>query len=223
MRILKDIQREAYMNKHPISELFSFPIIDDIQVHEYERDEWIIKEGTAPQHLFYILEGKAKIYITHQNGKSSLINFINELEYIGEMELLHEKYYSKGIQTSTRTVCYAIPFYSCRKKMLEDPVFLRNLSLFLSLKATRMSEKYTRSQAFPLENRLAEFILQTAYKNVYKESHVTVCDYLGVSYRHLLYVLAQFCEQGWIQKEGRSYRIIDRNALDKLASILKNE
>ncbi|MCM3454501.1 transcriptional regulator YeiL [Heyndrickxia oleronia] len=223
MENYKQEKREHYIETYSIAHLFSFPITEYIQVHEYQRGEWIIKEGTRPDYLFYVIEGKAKIYVTHQNGKTSLLNFINVHDFIGEMELLNEVYYSKGIQTSTTTICFAIPFQSCRAKLLEDVTFLRELSMFLSAKATRIAAKYSHSLAFPLENRLADFILQTADHDVYKEKHVTVCDFLGVSYRHLLYVFAQFCEKGFLKKEGTSYRIKRQDELSRLAEMLKNE
>ena len=223
MQILKNENRNYYLQQYPITHLFSFPIEDYIQVHEYKSGEWIIQEGTPPEYLFYVLEGKAKIYITYQNGKVSLLDFINEFEYIGEMELLHEMYFSKGIQAMMKTICFAIPFHSSRKLLLEDAKFLRHLSIFLSNKATHMAMKYSQSLAFPLENRLADFILQTADNDLYKEKHVTVCDFLGVSYRHLLHVLSQFCEKKLLKKEGHAYQIIDKTALTELADLLKNE
>jgi len=222
MHILQKEKRAHYLYTYPIAHLFSFDIEEFIQVHEYNRGEWIIQEGQPPDYLFYVIEGKAKIYITHQNGKVSLLSFVNQAEYIGEMELLHETYYSKGIQTTTKTICFAIPFHSCRDKLLEDVKFLRHLSIQLSEKATLMSKKYSQSLAFPLENRLADFILQTADDALYKEKHVAVCDFLGISYRHLLHVLAQFCEKGFLQKEGHAYRIMNKGALEALAGMLKN-
>ena len=222
MKIYQKEKRAHYLHTHPVAHLFSFDIEEYIQVHEYDRGEWIIREGQSPDYLFYVIEGKAKIYITHQNGKVSLLNFINQSDYIGEIELLDEVYYSKGIQTSTRTICYAIPFHSCRSKLLEDVKFLRHLSIFLSEKTTFMAMKYSQTLAFPLENRLADFILQTADEDFYKEKHVTVCDFLGVSYRHLLHVLAHFCEKGFLKKEGHAYRIQDKEALEELAGTLKN-
>ncbi|WML38112.1 transcriptional regulator YeiL [Neobacillus sp. OS1-2] len=223
MEIYNNEKRQRFLEEYSISYLFSFPIEEFLEVHEYERDEWIIQEGMRPDFLFYVIEGKAKIYVTHQNGKVSLINFIKEEDFFGEMELLHPIYYTKGIQASTTTICYAIPYHRCRTKMLEDAAFLRELAKFLSIKSTQMAAKYTQSLSFPLENRLAEFILQTADGEIYKEKHVTVCDFLGVSYRHLLYVLAQFCDKGYLQKEGRHYRILQPNELNMLARVLMNE
>jgi len=223
MEIYKGKKKQLYLDKYSIAHLFSFPVEEFMEVHEYQRDEWIIQEGTRPNFLFYVIEGKAKIYVTHQNGKVSLINFINAHDYIGEMELLHEVYYTKGIQALTKTVCFALPIHHCRIQLMEDAKFLRELTKFLSVKATLMATKYSQSLAFPLENRLADFILQLADDGVYKEKHVTVCDYLGVSYRHLLHVITQFCDKGYLQKEGRYYQIKQYHSLYELAEMLKND
>ncbi|MEK4566845.1 transcriptional regulator YeiL [Alkalihalobacillus sp. FSL R5-0424] len=210
-----------YIKEHSIAHRFSFPVHEYMTVHEFQRNEWIVREGTKPDALFYMVEGKAKIYTTHLNGKVSLINFVNPGDYIGEMELLHENYYSKGIQVATKTVCFAIPLVNCRTKLLEDVVFLRELAIFLSKKATFMSTKSSQSQAFPLENRLAHFILELADQGIYREKHVTVCDYLGVSYRHLLHVLQLFCEKGYLSKAGKAYSIHNLEALRSLAKGLR--
>lgn len=223
MEVYKGEKKRFYLENHSKAHLFSIQVEEFMEVHEYERDEWIIKEGLRPAYLYYVIEGKAKIYVTHQNGKVSLINFINANDYIGEMELLNDVYYTKGIQASTKTVCFALPFHRYRTQLLEDAKFLRELTKFLSLKATLMAAKYSQILAFPLENRLADFILQTADKGIYKEKHVTVCDYLGVSYRHLLHVLTQFCDKNYLQKDGGNYRIKQYHSLYELAELLKNK
>ena len=223
MEIFKGEERERYLRQHSIAQLFSSPVEQMMEVHEYKRDEWIIQEGIRTDYLFYVTEGKAKIYMTHQNGKVSLLNFVHANEFIGEMELLHEVYYTKGIQAATRTVCLALPLQPFRSQLLEDARFLRELTKVLSIKATLMAEKYSQTLAYPLENRLADFILQTADEGMYKEKHVSVCDYLGVSYRHLLHVLAQFSEKGYLQKTERYYLIKDDQSLYELAGMLKNK
>jgi len=71
----------------------------------------------------------------------------------------------------------------------------------------------------PLENRLAAFIILSADDNFYKEKHTEVCEYLGVSYRHLLHVLAQLCKKNIIEKQSQGYIIRDRECLEKLAKL----
>ena len=217
MQSLVEPMRSHYIEKYPIQSFFSFSITPYIQVHQFERGEFIYKEGSYPEYLYYLVEGRAKIYLTHKNGKVSLINFLQAPTFLGEIELLNAERYSKGIQTTTQTTCLAIPIHTCKDQLLTDATFLKYLCLFLSNKMTAISAKYTQSQAYPLENRLAAFILMSADHHFYKEKHTEACEYLGVSYRHLLYVLAQLCEAKYIEKQARGYMIRDKEGLQKLA------
>ena len=165
-----------------------------------------------------MVEGKAKLYVTHKNGKISLIDFLTAPTFMGEIELLNSERYSRGIQTVTNSICFAISIRELKEKLLADPVFLKMLCLFLSTKTTTATTKYTQNQAYPLENRLASFILLSSDQQFYKEKHTEVCEYLGVSYRHLLYVLAQFNDAGYITKQNRGYLLTNRDALEKLAA-----
>lgn len=217
MRKLPQAESLCYIEKHPISHYFSFDIEPFIHVYEFEKGEFIFHEQSFPDYLFYMIEGKAKLYITHKNGKISLIDFLTSPTFMGEIELLNAERYSKGIQTVTKSICLAVPIHELREQLLADPIFLKMLCLFLSKKTTSMTAKYTQNQAYPFENRLASFILMSSDQNFYKEKHTEVCEYLGVSYRHLLYVLAQFCEAGYLTKHNRGYNLENIQALDKLA------
>ncbi|MGG7621643.1 transcriptional regulator YeiL [Bacillus coreaensis] len=217
MQFLVEPLRNYYLTQYPIESLFSFPITPYIQVCQFERGEFIFKEGSYPEYLFYLIEGKAKLYVTHENGKVSLINFLQAPTFMGEIELLNEERISKAIQTVTKVTCLAIPIQACKEKLLTDAIFLRHLCIFLSKKATTISAKYTENQVYPLINRLAAFILVSADHDFYKEKHTEVCEYLGVSYRHLLHVFAKLCEEGVVKKHARGFLIVDRQRLQQLA------
>ena len=70
-------------------------------------------------------------------------------------------------------------------------------------------------QSFPLKNRLAGFILETAENRVYGEPHTEAAEYLGATYRHLLYVIAEFYKEGLLHKSEVGYRITDADTLRK--------
>jgi CRP-like cAMP-binding protein len=217
MQFLIEPMRSLYIEKYPIQSLFSFPITPHIQVCQFERGEFIFKEGSYPDYMFYLVEGKAKLYVTQKNGKVSLLNFLHAPTFMGEIELLNEERYSRGIQTATQAICLAIPIHACKDKLLKDATFLKYLCIFLSKKQTMITSRYAENQAFPLINRLAAFILLSADLDFYKEKHTEVCEYLGVSYRHLLHVFAQLCDADIIEKQSRGYMIRDKARLVELA------
>lgn len=218
MRKLPLEESLSYIEQYPISQYFSFDIVPYIHVYEFDKGEFIFHEHSYPDYLYYMVEGKAKLYITHKNGKISLIDFLTSPTFMGEIELLNAEDYSKGIQTVTKSICFAIAIREVKDKLLADPVFLKMLCLFLSQKTMNATAKYTQNQAYPLENRLASFILLSSDQQFYKEKHTEVCEYLGVSYRHLLFVLAQFNEAGYLTKQNRGYVLTNRPELEKLAA-----
>lgn len=104
---------------------------------------------------------------------------------------------------------------------MNDAKFLRQLCLFLSKKALCNTVAYSKSQAYPLENRLAAFIFTAATGGVYREKHTEAAEFLGVSYRHLLYVLADFVKKGILKKNKSGYLITDFKTLQELADKVK--
>ena len=113
--------------------------------------------------------------------------------------------------------CLSVTVSSCRERLLNDVVFLRNLCGFLSRKTLDDVQNYSRNQAYPLKSRLAAFILLTSNHGVYRERHTETAAYLGVSYRHLLYVLAEFVREGILEKSPHGYWIARETELRKIA------
>ncbi len=165
----------------------------------------------------YLLSGRAKLFLSHENGRISLINFLNAPCFIGEMELLGAQEAANGVTAITPCTCYQIHINNCKNKILNNTKFLRYLCLFLSHKAIGNTSNYTKNQAYPLEVRLANFILLTSCNQMYREKHTEAAEFLGVTYRHLLYVLAAFVKQGYLKKTEQGYYIQDLNTLRKIA------
>lgn len=208
----------TYIKKFPVNKIFCFDILPYTQLIQFNAREFILNEGDKSEYLYYLIDGKAKLYLTHKNGKVSIINFIEAPCFIGEMELIGAQVESNGVQALTSCHCFAISIADCRDKILSDVKFLKYLCTFLGKKALYNTSNYTKNQSYPLENRLAAFILLTSNNLLYTEKHTEASEFLGVSYRHLLYVLADFIKRGILLKEDCGYRIIDLDSLDKLAN-----
>ncbi|MBU5301133.1 transcriptional regulator YeiL [Clostridium sporogenes] len=209
------------LEKHSIQQYFSFDITPYSSLIYFNAGEYILKEGSFSSDLYYITDGKAKLYLTHKNGKISLINFLSAPCFIGEMELIGAQTHANGVQALTPCTCLSISIEDCKDRLLNDNKFLKHLCLFLSKKAIGNTMNYTQNQSYPLDNRLAAFILMTANNNLYIEKHTEASEFLGISYRHLLYVLAKFCQKGILQKERYGYRIIDLKSLKSLTYEIK--
>ena len=69
-----------------------------------------------------------------------------------------------------------------------------------------------------LESRLASFILKTEKDGVFSYNLTECAELLCTSYRHLLRIINLFCSTNKLIKNGKSYRIIDRDYLEKISS-----
>lgn len=210
--------RQHFVEEAALQAIFPKSIEQFAEIHDFEAGEFINVEGDEPAYLYYILSGKVKVYFTQSNGKVALLHFLGTHSFIGDMELLEARYYSKGIQASQKTRCLAFPTVHVRELLLNDVTFLRHLALYMSKKIMHNSAKMSQSLAYPLENRLAEFILMSENNGIYKEKHTEAAEFLGVSYRHLLHVLAQFVERGLLQKDGRCYILRQKSILEEMAT-----
>jgi len=208
---------KEYYNHFPLTDFFNFDITPYVSIVRFESDEKIMQEGGVPAYIYYLIDGRAKLFLSHDNGRISLINFLNAPCFIGEMELLGAQNTSNGITAITACTCYAIRIVDCKEQLLNDAKFLRYLCLFLSQKAIGNTNNYSQNQSYPLEIRLANFILLTANKQYYREKHTESAEYLGVTYRHLLYVLADFVKKGFLQKTKQGYYISNIDALRNLS------
>ena len=52
---------------------------------------------------------------------------------------------------------------------------------------------------------------------MYRETHTEAAEFLGVTYRHLLYMLAEFVKRGYLKKTKQGYLIQDVSALRRTA------
>lgn len=183
------------------------------QLVEFSPDELLMEEGENPHTLYYLLSGRVKVSLTQENGRRTLINFLSAPCFIGEMEFLDAERPANEVRAITACAGSAIDLDGCREELLRDAGLLRELCRYLSRKASGNSDHFSRNQSWPLRRRLAAFILQTQSGGYYREPYTEAAEYLGVTYRHLLYVLAQLVREGILEKTPSGYRIVDREAL----------
>ncbi|MCF6165570.1 N-ribosylNicotinamide CRP-like regulator [Furfurilactobacillus rossiae] len=197
---------------------FSFDPQQDTKLFHIAANDFIVKAGAPLTYLFYLVKGKAKLYDVLANGKVSLIDFFTPPCFIGEMELIEQRpEIAFSMQAITDCWCLALPIRPLQKKLLADPIFLRQICLYFVHKNYRTVKTAGNNAAFPVAQRLASFILLTAHDGLYSEKHVQVAEFLGISYRHLLYVLAQFVKDGYLVKQQHHYKITNLDALTALA------
>lgn len=206
-----------YFEDKKFDKYFGFDIRPFTKFVRFEPGDIILEEGELPKKLYFLLSGKARLWMSHKNGTVDLINFLKAPCFIGEMELFDGAQPAKGVEALTVCDCFSMDVAACRELLLNDVIFLQNVCRLLSEKNAADIKNYSRNQAYPLKVKLAAFILMTENNGMYREKHTEASAYLGVTYRHLLYVIAEFVKEGILEKTSWGYRITGRKKLEQLA------
>ncbi|MGN0658195.1 MAG: cyclic nucleotide-binding domain-containing protein [Emergencia sp.] len=229
MKVRDQALRAAYISRYPVQQYFGVPVEEYLEVHLFRKGEYVFEEQTVPQRLFFLKEGRVQLYLIHQDGNVSLAQYYGPGDVLGELELLGMRSQAQSIQAVEDTVCIGLPFESCREILLSDSVFLLHLSRFIAGKMLRGVGKLVSTQTYPLEYRLAAYLLEREAGEAEEPGgwmNIRLTDlsqYLGASYRHLSRVVKQFDEAGWICKERTRLRITDREALKEKVSRMETE
>lgn len=200
---------EKYYKRYHIDEWFSYNIQPHIELHIYEKGDFICCEDGFPSHLFFLVEGRTKIYTTHSNGKVSLIEFNSPLTLFGEMEFVGTRKTSIPVQAMEKCICIAVRLEQCRNLLLNDATFLFHLSKYLADRTIKNARNFVSNQAHSLEERLCNFILTAETNGVFSVKLAEASEFLGVSYRHMQRAIANLCNQNVLSRSKEGYVIQD--------------
>ena len=193
----------------------------------FEKGEYICEELMPPERLYFLVKGKVKLYMIHQDGNVSLAQYYEAGDILGELEFLGIRTQSQSIQAVEPSVCLALSFQEHGSLILSDAVFLRNLSKLIAEKMLRSVSKLVATQTYPLENRIAAYLLEKEGEvgrgNWVRVSLTDLAQYLGTSYRHLSRVIKHFDEAGWIDRERGRMRVSNYKALAEKVSLMQIE
>lgn len=217
-----------YMKKHHIQDLFSQDVSKYMQLVHFQRNEYIFKAGEPSSYLYFFVEGKAKIFKTLSNGKALLLCFYDGFNILGEVELFISDDFSTNAKAINDVYCIGISIHIVEKFLLNDKTFLKNICLFLSDKLNRITINSSINQLYPLENKLASYIVSTGQSVmiegktalIFNENLSEISELLGTSYRHLHRTLFSFTEKGILRKTSMGYIVSNKKELKHLASDL---
>lgn len=208
-----------YLNTKGYRYYFSEEFDKDAFVIRTGPNETLIDQGDEAVNLYYLVEGRCRIKTINQEGKVFILNSVIAPTLVGEIELITEDV-SFSVETIDRCTLIALPFASCREKLLKDHGFLLHLCELLTEKEREHALKLVQYTSYPLENRLSAFILENALNDKLSIKKTVIAESLGVSYRHLETLMKDFTEKGILKKDKLIYTILNKDELMKKAEVL---
>lgn len=229
MKQINDINRmNQYIKKFGINQLFSESMEPFMNLFLFKSGEYLCKENEELSHIFFFVEGKAKVYITLSNGKSLLLCFYQDFMILGDVELVGKKIASTNVQAIEDVYCIGIFLDRARAHLLKDSKFLKIICNSLGEKLIRSYNNSSINLLYPLKNRLASYILAAGKprdceegRRIQFQGNLTeIAELLGTSYRHLLRTLNDLTSIGILRKKNACFEVIDLDQLKELAGDL---
>ena len=218
---------ESFYKELDMQKLFNKDMKIYMKLLKFERHEYLCREDEELEYFMFLVQGKAKVFKSLPNGRSSLLSFYNSFRAIGDIEFIKEEVVSGTLQALSTCYCLAIPMDIARSQLIEDSKFLKFACESLAEKLAAISMNSSINLLYPLENRLASYINELLLINNneslyvdFDESLVNIAEHLGSSYRHLLRTLNVLCEKEVLQKNDKGYSIINKKKLVELAGDL---
>lgn len=216
---------KKYIKKYRINEMFSNNLEEHMELIAFEKGEYLSRDGERIEHLLFFVKGKAKVYINLENGKSLLLCFYYPFMLFGDLELVSQNPASTNTVVIDEVHCIALPLNKVREELLKDSRFMGCVCASLGDKLERASKNGTINLLYPLENRVASYIIATMEKIQaedklfqFNENLTTLAELLGTSYRHLLRVLNKLVEENFLEKQKGGYVVINEKKLRDLAA-----
>ncbi|GKX66718.1 cyclic nucleotide-binding domain-containing protein [Inconstantimicrobium mannanitabidum] len=227
IEIIDETKLVSYIEKYSLNDMFTEDMSSYMRLWKFNKGEHICRSDENITKLYFLVSGKAKVYTILSNGKQLLLSFISPLELIGDLECIKLNQFHCNIQVIQEAYCISIDLNIIRENLMDDGRFLRYIINSLGEKLTQNTNSNSINLLYPLENRLASYILATSINDEGEETEIMqdynlteISELLGTSYRHLLRTLNKFIEKGAIAKKNASYEIVRRDILTDLAGDL---
>lgn len=199
-----------------------------MQVKNYRKNEAIFTEGTIPNGIFFLKNGKVKKYKVDNDGREQIIYIYNAGEFFGYSAILSNDTYGDTTLAIENSVIAFISKENFLKILDQSDFFSKLLLKSLSHEFSVMANLMTVLSQRTVRERVALslLILHRKYQSNITEdktyitlSRTDLANMVGTANETLARILHDFREDHLIVMEGRKILLIDLERLTRIANI----
>lgn len=185
----------------------------------FRKGEYLCQYGQPVPLLLLLLEGQVSISLTPGHGRTHLVAWCDPGDLIcGDVEVAFQSGPATADLRAEQgpVLCAGIGIDAHRAALMDDLDFLRSTVRRLSREMIKDSVYAANNLLFPLEDRLAGYLLEAAGPDgIFRGNLSRTAELLGVSYRQLSRVLRSLDQEGKLERTAEGWAIRDRAALER--------
>jgi CheY-like chemotaxis protein/CRP-like cAMP-binding protein len=197
---------------------------DHYDVEQFSKKQTVYAEGKRPRFLYYLLNGKAKAYKTHEDGKEYITDLFSSGDFMGYTALIEDMLYDDTAVILEDAEVMQIPRDEFLQLIYSD---INIASKFIRIVTKNIKEKEDRllNLAYSsLRKRVAKALVAIHEKfysdgtgSVIEFSRDDIAHYIGTATESLIRTLSDFKSEKLIDIRGGKITIIN---LEKLKHLL---
>lgn len=228
MEVIKDRNViDKYIDEIQIRKYFTNQdIFNHMVLKCYSKGEYIISPEGVVKDMHFMVEGRGKVYSISNNGKILLLSFYKPFSVFGDVEYILGKETKYIAESLGNTKFLVVDMQTIREYTKNDIVFKDFLLKSIAKKLNQSASKNMFNLLYPLENRIASYIISISFEMKADEGYVEIFNlkdaacFLGSSYRHLIRVLDKLEADNVIKRDRKKIYILQREKLEILAEEL---
>lgn len=222
MKKIKDPRQiDRYALDNDFYELFDTDVTKICELLSFDTGEFLISLGQPSEYLLFLVKGECLFYTYSESGEHISLGSAASFQIFGEVSSLWNLPPNNVVQAIRPTLCLALDLNKHRETLLNDNRFLRYICRLMSERVIYSNKALTSFVGAKALNRLASFILANEQDGLFNVRLTRCSEAIGVSYRHLLRIMDDLCGREILKKQKRSYKIMNRSRLNRLAAPAK--
>lgn len=220
-------KKEAKKN---IFQLLSDPEQEILELNtvkiNYKKSETVCKQGALASHVFYVIDGIAKVYKESENHKNLILRLARPGEFIGISELSGSAgLYSVSASSIMSMQVLLIEKNGFLKLIKENKAFAYEVIGHMAALLRYDQQKMVTLGNKQLHGRIADAVLyldQVAGGRGIIDlglSRRDIADLSGVSTESAIRILSEFKHDGIIKLQGKDIQLVKPDLLQKLSEI----
>ncbi|MDC6364725.1 MULTISPECIES: Crp/Fnr family transcriptional regulator [Flavobacteriaceae] len=166
----------------------------DIFMEDFGAKQKIMEQGHRYNRVYVIREGIAKCYITDENGKDFIQEFLGVGMEFGELEVFNNKLTICSVETITDLKTFSLPHECFNSLLKKDAHFNRLIMKALAAKIRYKAPRHSYQHSYPIEDNIIR--LKEQFPEITEViSKKDIANYIGVTTRSLNRALKELKEK----------------------------
>jgi CRP/FNR family transcriptional regulator, polysaccharide utilization system transcription regulator len=198
-----------------------------VKIFQYNKKQFIYREGFPPAGIFIIIKGKAKVFKTTFNGKELILLITREHDLLGLSNLVSNTDYSTSACATESTELVFLPMRDFTDLMSKSASFSMSLMKSLSNEYERVAEKLADVATKQVRRRVAEMLMRMMKKYGIEKDNQTLkiilsredmAGLVATNTETLVRTLSEFKKEKLVALKGKKIALINLPKLMKVSA-----